>query len=74
MYMIQVRNVPEDLHRELKARAAREGLTLSDYALTELRRAVSVPTARELRARLAQRPQRPYIEETAAEAVRAERD
>lgn len=74
MYMIQVRNVPEDLHRELKARAAREGLTLSDYALTELRRAASVPTTRELRARLAQRPQRPHTEETAAEAVRAERD
>lgn len=72
--MIQVRNVPEDLHRELKVRAAREGLTLSEYALTELRRAASVPTTRELRARLDQRPLRPYVGETAAEAVRAERD
>jgi plasmid stability protein len=37
MPAIQIRNVPDRLHRELKARAAQEGLSLSDYLLAELR-------------------------------------
>lgn len=48
MSMIQIRNVPEDVHRRLKARAALEGLTLSDLALAELRRSLERPTRREL--------------------------
>lgn len=36
--MIQIRNVPEDMHAELKARAAREGMSLSDFLKRELRR------------------------------------
>ena len=48
MTMIQIRNVPEDVHRRLKARAAMEGLTLSDLALAELRRSLDRPTRREL--------------------------
>lgn len=48
MGMIQIRNVPDDLHRQLKARAALEGLSLSDLALIELRRSLSRPTRREL--------------------------
>lgn len=48
MTMIQIRHVPEDLHRRLKARAALEGLSLSDLALAELRRSVDRPTRREL--------------------------
>ncbi|MFV0405352.1 MAG: FitA-like ribbon-helix-helix domain-containing protein [Propioniciclava sp.] len=74
MSLIQVRNVPEDLHRQLKMRAAREGLTLSELALNELKRAMSVPSAEELRERLAARPIQPYRGETAAESLRAERD
>lgn len=74
MSMIQVRNVPEELHRELKVRAAREGVTLSEFALAELRRAVSAPSRTELRERLAARPRQPYNGETAAESTRAERD
>lgn len=74
MTMIQVRNVPEDLHRELKVRAAKEGLTLSELALRELRRSAEVPTVRELRERLASRPEIPYNGETAAESTRAVRD
>jgi plasmid stability protein len=74
MSMIQVRNVPEELHRQLKIRAAREGVTLSELALNELRRAVMVPTASELRERFAAREVRPYGGETAAESTRAERD
>lgn len=72
--MIQVRNVPEDLHRRLKARAAREGLTLSELALRELRRSMVAPSPQELSARFAERGVQPYGGETAAESVRAERD
>jgi antitoxin FitA len=49
--MIQIRNVPEELHRELKARAALAGQTLSDYLLTELRALAVRPTMREWLAR-----------------------
>ncbi|WOQ18803.1 FitA-like ribbon-helix-helix domain-containing protein [Raineyella sp. W15-4] len=55
MSMIQIRNVPEDLHRRLKARAALEGLSLSDLALAELRRSLDRPTRRELLALVASR-------------------
>lgn len=48
MTMIQIRNVPEDVHRRLKARAAMEGVSLSDLALAELRRSLERPTRREL--------------------------
>lgn len=74
MTMIQVRNVPEDLHRKLKIRAALEGVTLSDLALSELRRAVAAPSPRELSERFAARETRPYKGETGAESSRAERD
>ncbi len=47
MSTIQVRNVPEDLHRQLKARAARQGRSLSDYVLDELRVAANRPTMGE---------------------------
>jgi plasmid stability protein len=45
--MIQIRNVPDELHRELKARAARSGMTLSDYLLAELRALAVRPTMKE---------------------------
>ncbi len=48
MSMIQIRNVPDDIHRRLKARAAMEGVSLSDLALAELRRSLERPTRREL--------------------------
>jgi antitoxin FitA len=71
--MIQVRNVPDALHRRLKARAALEGKSLSDYLLGEIREAAERPTVEELRARLAGRaPVAPSVEP--ALAVRAERD
>jgi plasmid stability protein len=53
--MIQLRNVPESLHRKLKARAALEGLSLSEYLLQEIRRMSEFPTAAELQERLARR-------------------
>lgn len=45
--MIQIRDVPEELHGTLKARAAREGMSLSDYLKRELQRTVARPTMRE---------------------------
>ena len=50
--MIQVRNVPENLHRSLKARAATAGMSLSDYLLAELREIAERPTLAEFRERL----------------------
>ncbi|MGC5627044.1 FitA-like ribbon-helix-helix domain-containing protein [Georgenia sp. Z1344] len=74
MSLIQVRNVPEELHRRLKERAAREGVTLSDLALAELARSVERPTRRELIERLETAAPSDYRGESAAESVRAERD
>lgn len=73
MVMLQVRNVPDDIHRRLKARAALEGLTLSELALNELRRSLERPTRRELMERVAARSRVASGEDSAA-AVRAERD
>jgi plasmid stability protein len=71
--MIQLRNVPEALHRELKTRAALEGLSLSEYLISEARRAAERPTLSELRERLARRaPVKPAP--SPAAAVRSERD
>jgi plasmid stability protein len=50
--MIQVRNVPDSLHRALKARAAMAGMSLSDYLLAEIREIAEKPTLVELRERL----------------------
>jgi len=50
--MIQVRNVPDGLHRALKARAATAGMSLSDYLLGELREIAERPTLAEFRERL----------------------
>ncbi len=54
--MIQIRNVPDTLHRRLKSRAALAGTSLSDYLLSELRLVAERPTLDELRARLEHRP------------------
>jgi len=53
--MIQVRNVPDALHRGLKARAAMAGMSLSDYLLAEMREIAARPTLAELRDRLHKR-------------------
>jgi plasmid stability protein len=45
--MIQVRDVPEQVHRTLKARAARQGISLSDYLKNELRRIAELPSIDE---------------------------
>ncbi|MBP9146476.1 MAG: hypothetical protein KBF21_19475 [Thermoanaerobaculia bacterium] len=71
--MIQIRNVPDSLHRKLKVRAAEAGMSLSDYLLADLRRSAERPTPEELLARLRSRPA-VHLPEPAARAVRAERD
>ncbi|HEX6388225.1 MAG TPA: hypothetical protein VFZ89_02220 [Solirubrobacteraceae bacterium] len=48
MKTIQVRNVPDDIHRELRTRAAAAGLSLSDYARNELERAVERPAVSDV--------------------------
>lgn len=45
--MIQVRDVPDSLHGTLKSRAAREGMSLSDFIKRELERVAERPTMRE---------------------------
>lgn len=71
--MIQIRNVPDVLHRQLKSRAALAGMSLSDYLLGELRQIAERPTLAELRARLERYPAvAPAM--APVDAVRAERD
>jgi len=50
--MIQIRNVPDDLHRTLKLRAAKASMTLSDYLLSEIERVAEKPTLAEMMERL----------------------
>jgi plasmid stability protein len=53
---MQIRNVPDGLHRKLKSRAADAGQTLSDYLLAELERLAARPTPDEMLARIHSRP------------------
>jgi plasmid stability protein len=53
--MIQVRNVPDALHRSLKVRAKMAGMSLSDYLLSEFREIAERPTLAEFRERLHKR-------------------
>lgn len=71
--MVQIRNVPADFHRRLKARAAIEGMSMSDYILRELRKSLDRPTRQEVLERLAARPAR-HLKRSPADVVRAERD
>ena len=71
--LVQIRNVPRELHRRLKARAAIAGMSMSEYALRELRKALERPTREEILERLASRPVR-RLRRSAADVIRAERD
>jgi antitoxin FitA len=71
--MIQVRDVPEHVHGTLKSRAAREGMSLSDFIKRELERAAERPTVREWLERTQQgKPIR--TKKTAAQVIRELRD
>ena len=71
--MVQIRNVPEGLHRKLKSRAADAGQTLSDYLLTELERLAARPTRDEMLARVHSRT-RVTLKTPAADVIRGERE
>jgi len=71
--MIQIRNVPDALHRKLKTRAAEAGQSLSDYLLEEIRRVAALPTREEMLARLRSRS-RVTLRVPAAVIIREERD
>lgn len=70
---IQIRNVPDATHQELRARAAASGMSLSDYALRELERVATRPTVAEVLREAASRTGGPTREQIVA-AVRAGRD
>jgi len=71
--MVQIRNVPDPLHRKLKARAAIAGQSLSDYLLAELEAIGSRPTREEMLARIHGRA-RVTLKTPAAAVVREERE
>jgi len=71
--MIQIRNVPDALHRKLKTRAANNGMSLSAYLLSELREIADLPTLKEWQQGLEKR-QPVELPFSAADLIRAERD
>lgn len=71
--MIQVRNVPDQLHRKLKVRAAERGVSLSDLVLAELRRVAERLSPEELAARAVVVIREDFVP-APAEILRAERE
>jgi len=71
--MIQIRDVPEQVHSTLKARAAKEGMSLSDFIKRELERTVERPTMREW-LDFTQRAKPIRAKQSAAQIVRELRD
>jgi len=71
--MVQIRNVPKELHRRLKIRAAMEGMSMSEYILREVGRALETPTRQEVLERLRARPPR-RLKRSPADVIRSERE
>lgn len=71
--MIQLRNVPDALHRRLKACAASEGLTLSDFLTREAKKIAERPTKEEFLRRLQSRPVT-HMTVSPTDVIREERD
>jgi antitoxin FitA len=69
---IQIRNVPDDVHRTLKARAAAKGMSLSEYLLADLIPLSSLPTLEEHVARVRARPM-VHFDVPAADLIREDR-
>lgn len=72
--MIQIRNVPDDLHRRLKVRAAEVDMTLSDYLLAEVRAVADRPTLAELSARISAQERVDADADWIVQVVREQRD
>lgn len=73
MAHIQIRNVPEDVHRTLKERAAKSGMSLSEYLRAEVTELARLPTLEELTERVRKRS-RVRLEPSAAELIREARE
>lgn len=71
--MVQIRNVPAAFHRRLKARAALEGMSMSDYVLREIGKALERPTREEVLERLRAQPVR-RLQVDVAGLIRAARE
>jgi antitoxin FitA len=71
--MIQLRNVPDDLHRKLKSRAASVGMTLSDFLIREAKLIAARPTDEEMRKRLEALPP-VKVKTSPADIIREMRD
>lgn len=71
--MIQVRNVPEAMHRRLKARAAMEGVSMSRYVMSVIERALERPSRQEVLAAIRRQPP-VTLDQSPAEVLRAARD
>jgi len=71
--MIQIRSVPEEVHRQLKARAALEGMSMSDYVLREIRKSLARPMRHEILSKLRSQPVR-KLRKRPADVIREGRD
>jgi len=71
--MIQIRNVPDETHREVKARAALAGMSMSEFILQELKRVIERPSRQDLLKRLEGLPG-VELDPSPAAMIRAERD
>ncbi|MGI8715317.1 MAG: FitA-like ribbon-helix-helix domain-containing protein [Solirubrobacteraceae bacterium] len=72
MTNLQIRGVPDDVHRRLKAQAALAGQSLNEFMLARTREIARLPTVGELAARIAERKR--YTGESSAALIRADRD
>ena len=70
---IQIRNVPEELHRRLKARAALEGTSISRYVLREIERALGRPSRSEVLQAIREQPEM-MLDPAPADVLREERE
>ena len=71
--MIQIRNVPQVLHRKLKARAASEGISMSQFVLREIEKALARPSRQELLAAIHDLSE-PELDEAPADVLRQARE
>jgi plasmid stability protein len=71
--MIQIRNVPDDLHRRLKERSAQMGMSLSDYLKRELARVAETPTLDEMIERIRRRSP-VKLQQPIEDIIRADRE
>ncbi len=70
---VQIRNVPADVHRTLKVKAAEQGLSLSEFLLREVTRTAETPTLEEAIRRIRSR-RLTALRTAPAELVRDDRD